>query len=91
LREHGRDSRDVTMILAVLVLAFVAGDVRPHGHQAASMRRNLALRIIPERNLNWELLAIWRAACPPDAVLTRLEAEHLTSVAEGTGWPERSR
>ena len=70
------------MILAVVVLAFVAGDGRPRGHRAASMRRNLALRIIPERNLNWELLAIWCAACPPDAVLTRLKAEHLTLVAE---------
>jgi len=37
------------------------------------MRRNLALRIILERNLNRELLAIWRAACPPDAVITRLD------------------
>jgi hypothetical protein len=46
------------------------------------MRRNLALRIILERTLNQELLAIWRAACPPDAVITRLEAEHLTLVAE---------
>lgn len=46
------------------------------------MRRNLALRIILERNLNRELLAIWRVACPPDAVITRLEAEHLTLVAE---------
>ena len=71
------------MILAVVVLAFIAGgDVRPRGHRVASMRRNLALRIILERNLNRELIAIWRAACPPDAVLTRLEAEHLTLVAE---------
>ena len=71
------------MILAVVVLAFIAGgDVRPRGHRVASMRRNLALRIILERNLNRELLAIWRAACPPDAVITRLEAEHLTLVAE---------
>ena len=62
------------MILAVVVLAFIAGgDVRPRGHRVASMRRNLALRIILERNLNRELLAIWRAACPPDAVITRLD------------------
>ena len=46
------------------------------------MRHNLALRIILERNLNQELLAIWLAACPPEAVITRLEAEHLTLVAE---------
>ena len=46
------------------------------------MKRNLALWIIRERTLNWELLVIWRAACPPDAVITRLEAEHLTLVAE---------
>ena len=46
------------------------------------MRRNLALQIILERNLTRELLPIWRAACPPDALITRLEAEHLTLVAE---------
>jgi hypothetical protein len=40
------------------------------------------LRGILERTLNQELLAISRAACPPDAAITHLEAEHLTLVAE---------